>query len=351
MDQNSFSSWLIKDKFTITLTVVCSVAPFLIQNIAKWAEVSLFSADFFSDLFSILFIVTVLYWILSKSKFIKDKQEQKKVILHDYVVEEFGSHSELGNENVDSLFGRMHMTLKQFYYGWIVVWIIWLVMYTEKLIYYCYENYGNSYYMMDEVMMKRMNYFFLNFMNLFNSCVIFFVYMVITISTVNHKRSDNNRGQMHVGMIFLGFLWFVCCIIEIFSLYYDQDAYDIIQFYLQLTIGIFASISFMSVLGRLNSSYLNMPQWVVMCLYFYSAIQITYPLTYNNILDKISVYGSLNFTTLLALLAFLGKVFLFIIIRWIMIDNRFLFFILHKANAMSESDRILKEFNFQYKTH
>ena len=156
---------------------------------------------------------------------------------------------------------------------------------------------------------------------------------------------------MHVGMIFLGFLWFVCCIIEIFSLYYDQDAYDIIQFYLQLTIGIFASISFMSVLGRLNSSYLNMPQWVVMCLYFYSAIQITYPLTYNNILDKISVYGSLNFTTLLALLAFLGKVFLFIIIRWIMIDNRFLFFILHKANAMSESDRILKEFNFQYKTH
>jgi|WetSurMetagenome_2_1015567.scaffolds.fasta_scaffold65579_3 hypothetical protein len=349
MNNNNFTSWLIKDKFTIILTLICAIAPFAISHIEKLNKTPSLGWDFYSDLFSMVLIIIVLCWILLKSKFIKDKQYQKQALLHDYVVDEFGSHSELGNEEVDSLFERMRMTLKQFYYGWVAVWIIWLIMYTEKFIHYFYVNFGDN-CMVDSIMMERLNYFFANFMNLFNSCAMFFIYMVITISTVNHKKSSN-RGQMYEGIIVLCFILFVCSIIEIFSMYYCQNLYDVVQFCLQLLIGIFASISFMSVLGRLNSNYLNMSQWVVMCLYFYSAIQIIYPLTYNNILDRIFVSYSLDFIKILSVLAFLGKVFLFIIIRWIMLDNRFLCFVLHKANAMSESDRILSDFNFKYKSH
>jgi hypothetical protein len=355
MKSNTFSTWLIRDKFTIILTLACTFIPFLVPFIWKiitnnHAITSIANESFIKiilDFSTIIFIIIVLWWILGKSNFLKSDKEQQRTLLHDYVINEFGSKSELALENEDDLFKRMHTDLKQFYYGWVVVWTTWLILYTNKFIFMLY----NDVPFFQTLQAQQINNFIDNFINLFNTCAFFFIYMVVTISTVNHSASDNSRGQMHIGIIILGLLWFMCSMIDTYSTVFTQEKYYDIQFFIKLFTGIFATISFMAVLGRFNSNYLNLPQWVVMCLYVYASVQILYPLTMETINGK-SIFPLVDsrFSIFLLILAFIGKMLFFVIIRWIMKDNRFLCFMLHKANAMSESNDILKNFNLQYKT-
>ena len=37
----------------------------------------------------------------------------------------------------------------------------------------------------------------------------------------------------------------------------------------------------MAVLGRLNTNYLNIPQWMMFALYLYAAVQMLYPMALN----------------------------------------------------------------------
>lgn len=202
----------------------------------------------------------------------------------------------------------------------------------------------------------------------------------------------------------------------------STDDYQEIQFYLRIVIGLIATISMMAVLGRLNTNFLNIPQWMMLSLYLYASIQMLYPLTYNpiyelpggmrsqpqsvqvptamtcpkseknrvkNILEwrddssiccchkvkasdcpnskKVSIeykrsktYVSLmekkqekyphseSVEALMFVCAFFGKVFLFFALSWIYTRKRFLFFLIHKANTLSDSEMMLSRFERSY---
>ena len=51
---------------------------------------------------------------------------------------------------------------------------------------------------------------------------------------------------------------------------------------------------------------------------------------------------------LLFYFALLGKAFLFSVLLWINRRNRFLFFLIHKANTLSDSEIMLRRFNKYY---
>ena len=207
----------------------------------------------------------------------------------------------------------------------------------------------------------------------------------------------------------------------------------------------------MAVLGRLNTNFLNIPQWMMISLYLYAAIQVVYPITYdpyyfrpdkqneiatlkNGLRDNDSCYMTelkytnrkdtlyyisiqrttdskpdtimsqgVNYLTtcdsfnlkgyicytvpsnkicqlsknkknaeeikkyrsiikkkeklfpyidilemLLFYFALLGKAFLFSVLLWVNRRNRFLFFLIHKANTLSDSEIMLRRFNKYY---
>jgi hypothetical protein len=350
MKKNNFlKNWITDQKFTIGLSIFCGFAPVLLNLMIESSKFGNLNVDvnICMDVANMLFIFITLI-ILVKSNFLIDTEAENKPKLYKYVQNELKQESELVTQGEDVLFKRIDISIKQFYYSWVVIWTIWLLLYLGKLIFSAYSNFMNN-NIPDE--MFRLSCLFENSMNLVNSFTMFFIYMVMTISTVKISMVSHHRSQMHIAIILLIFLGFGTFLMDMYSMYVID--YDLVQFYIRLFIGIIATISFMAVLGRLNSSYLDIPQGIIMCLYLYASLQMLYP--FVNIGDDKSKNVSLPVVDAVKylnwffyILAFIGKILLFMVIKWIIQKNRFLFFIIRKANSMSESNEMLKTFNRFY---
>lgn len=345
--EDNFFDWLKRQKFTVTLALFCAFIPMLFSIKWPWENLEKnpilqFLLEHSYEIGNVIFIFITLVMLI-KTSLLMDKDSEKSERLYKYVKETFGSNSKFAKNGEKILFKRMQVSVGQFYYSWLCVWTIWLLLYISKFIYGV-----ESEFITDSVITLRYITFFENVLNLMSSFVFFFIYMVITISTVNiGSLSGDNKSTMHSAVITLMFIGFVCLSVDYFSIFIGIPSYYAnVQGGVGLAIGIIASISIMAVLGRLNSSYLDIPQWLVICLYLYASVQVLYPFMTSlngvgslekNLLSKI-VYG----------ISFGGKVCLFLVIRWITLRNRFLFFLLHKANSMTESDEMLRKFNKTY---
>jgi hypothetical protein len=347
MKNSSLRKWIAKDKFTVGLSIICGFIPpligFILNSVKSHSLDLNINLDIWIDVANIFFVFTTLM-LLVNSNFLIDEMKKKRERLYEYVQREFDSDCELVTQGDDVLFQRMTISVKQFYYSWIMIWTIWLILYLGKFI---ISLYSISNIIPDE--MHRLSELIENLLNLANSFTMFFIYMVMTITTVKVSAVARNRGQLHVAVILLTFLGGGCFLFDLYSMYLID--YDHIQFYIRLFIGTVATISFMAVLGRLNSSYLDIPQGIIMFLYLYASLQMLYPFIYENSDDENGIVSTVNVKYISALfyaLSFLGKILLFMVIRWVMKENRFLFFIIRKANNMSESDDMLKTFNRIY---
>ncbi len=116
-----------------------------------------------------------------------------------------------------------------------------------------------------------------NTLNLLNSFILLFIYLVITTSTVRvGNLTDDGRKVMHTGVCVFLLIGMGCFFADMFSMsaYVDGETYQEIQYGLRLVISIVGCISLMAVLGRLNTNYLNIPQWMMFALYLYAAVQM-----------------------------------------------------------------------------
>lgn len=365
-DKDSFSYWLRTQKFTVTVSLLSACLPLILQAIAdiKGTEILPFKTDYINNGFNILFILITLF-MLAQSSFLINKETDKSIRLYNYVRDKLGGNSLLYNYGEDILFHRMDLSFRQFYYSWIVIWVIWLIMYIGKLCYKI-ELSTEVETELKNIYIFRNECLFENTLNIINSFAMFFIYMVITISTVSVSFPGNNRSQMHTAVIFLIFLGTCCVLADYYSLFIGTDSeslqkYYKLQFGIHLFIGIIACMSMMAVLGRLNSSFLDIPQWLIVSLYFYAALQMLYPFALleeyiNRIYPENKEMANLKeyfgaVTQTLYFLAFLGKICLFLVIWWIMQKKRFLFFLIHKAHSLAESDGMLSEFNRYYERY
>ncbi|WP_455668047.1 hypothetical protein [Phocaeicola sp.] len=346
--EDNFFNWLKHQKFTIILALFCAFIPLLFSNIG-WSSESMeshsdvkFLLDHSFEIGNIFFIFITLVMLIRTGLLI-DKDDGKSEKLYEYVKNIFGSNSKLARNGEKILFKRMQIGIGQFYYSWLCIWVIWLLMYICKFVYGV-----ESEFFCNNAITFRYIIFFENILNIIGSFVFFFIYMVITISTVDiGSLSGDNKSTMHIAVIALMFIGFTYLSVDYFSTFICcPSRYANVQLGVRLVVGIIASISIMAVLGRLNSSYLDIPQWLVMCLYLYASVQVLYPFIADlngadplekNVLGKV-VYG----------ISFGGKICLFLVIRWITQRRRFLFFLLHKANSLAESDEMLRKFNKSY---
>lgn len=346
--EDNFFDWLKHQKFTVILALICAFVPMVFTSIQwSWDDfgknpILQFLLEHSYEIGNVIFIFVTLVMLI-KTSLLMDKDSEKSEKLYKYVKDTFGSNSKFAQNGEKILFKRMQISVGQFYYSWLCIWTIWLLLYISKFIYGIESD-----LFCDSISTFRFITFFENILNLMGSFVFFFIYMVITISTVNiGSLSGDNKSTMHSAVITLMFIGFVCLSVDYFSTFIALPSkYENVQYGVGLVIGIIASISLMAVLGRLNSSYLDIPQWLVVCLYLYASVQVLYPFMRN--LDGVDSQGENLLGKVVYVISFGGKVCLFLVIRWITLRKRFLFFLLHKANSMVESDEMLRKFNKTY---
>lgn len=431
---SDFSRWIIEERRYILSGLIIPLLPLLFDldwdflkpsndagiNVFSWIYKQIYDGRYL--VMNILFILITLI-ILSKYILLLEKDDEKKDALHEYVRMQFGENSTLARNTPDDLYNRISKGIEQFYFSWLFVWGVWLALYITVFIFFTYHsnliNTGGEYVKISYYTSFRLGCLLENTFNLTNSFILLFIYLVITVSTVNvGSLSDNRRRVMHAGVSVFFFIGIGCFFTDMFSVFgiVDADSYDIIQLVIRIIIGLVATISLMAVLGRLNTNFLNIPQWMMSCLYLYAAIQMLYPLTYNSEykspdyvygsnkkydvsatvtyqdcsctkdpktkdvssgMEQYTIKGDLktkekrtktnsskkgeedkrketeymiknSLSKFLDVYAFIGKGCLFLVISWINRKNRFLFFLIHKANTLSDSDVMLRVFNKYY---
>lgn len=367
MEQITFGKWLKNQRYTILLTIFCALLPVIVD---LWLDLkkdryeghNIF-LNHFHVLSNALFVAYCMFSLIN-SRFLQDLEgSDKPQRLFNYVKNKFGTSSALYNEGETDLYERMVKSLSQFYYSWLVVWGLWLVFYLGKFVYALIEVIyaTEDKHIFDQL--SRYENLFENTFNILNSFVIFFIYMVITISTVKQSTPGHNLKQMNRYILVLAIIGLICFMFDLGSLAMNNDYYAW-QLFLKLSISFIACISLMALLGRLNSSFLEIPQWLILSLYIYAALQMLYPLSaFKSYLHEIFTpclkdYKDIdqlintNFAmTAIYYIAFIGKICLFLMIKWVLENKRFLFYLIHNAQVLAESDDMLKEFKRYCQKH
>lgn len=411
--KDSFYGWLRHERFSVGLTLFCALFPVFItkglynifkaeddpQTTLEWIYKIIYMHPF--QVANILFIFFALI-LLAKINLLIDNDEEKAGKLFYYVKDVFGENSTLAQYEPNDLFDRLRIGIQQFYFSWIAVWTIWLALYIMKFVLCIYQEHLRQSVQMTVIgygneQIVRLGNLLENSLNLLNSCIILFIYFVITIATVRAKALANtNLRSMCIGFCFivlLGIFYFAVDIFSLFSL--NATDYNALQFKIRFLIGIVATISLIALLGRFNTNYLNIPQGLMMCMYLYAAVQMFYPYMYsqnaiientinvspnminiskstvnvsqntinilrdetNTLRDTIKVSpketndlrkAHNEMSGLLFTIAFMGKIGLFFVLRWIAQRKRFLFFLLHKGHTLSDANAMLRKFNKDY---
>lgn len=184
---DTFKGWLMSERYNVTLALFCALLPLLISFV-NWivSKGNIFGENYsyvkkFIDnnvhyqVVNLIFIIIALY-CLSRMRYIRDKDRSKAENLHEYVKDVFGQNSTLARENSPlELFDRISSGIKQFYYSWVTLWTLWLMLYTEKLVYTIYMMYCTDEQM--AVCMFRVDNFIENNLNVISSMVSFFIYI------------------------------------------------------------------------------------------------------------------------------------------------------------------------------
>ena len=416
----NFGTWLIQKKYKIILSLIFAIIPLSTEfNIALFKPVAsegigitwLWEQIYYNpyQIANIVLIFTT-FIVLARSTKLMSKENDKKDAIHEYVRSVFGDSSTLAKNTPSDLYNRLRISIEQFYFSWLAVWVVWLLIYILKLIFAIYKyNILPSSEITDISSWTafRIECLLENSLNLTNSFIILFIYLVITTSTVNvgslNKNNKSGSKIMHTGVCVFFLIGIGCFFTDLFSIFEEISPirYNNIQFFIRLAVGIIGTISLMAVLGRLNTNFLNVPQWMMFSLYLYAAVQMFYPITYNNnyyhphlkdihiaesekkenssyhyvnvndssLLNKISYKESqesekklnkgvsttalptnyaIGLEPIFYFYALIGKICLCLVLCWVNKKNRFLFFLIHKANTLSDSEMMLRRFNKYY---
>lgn len=180
---------------------------------------------------------------------------------------------------------------------------------------------------------------------------MFGVYNIIGNASISMEKRLNSFTSYWFSL-FGWFILFICCIVGI--LIDVNNPYTTIGLRAHTCVivlnAMFSIITMVLVLGKLNSVYLQIPRLFMWGLYFYAAIQAYTPLLESSYDTPFlsGVYDAHIIKVIIAMLPYitlLGKVFLMLVLCWVVDYKRLIFFVIHRSVTIDQTPRLLNELN------
>lgn len=258
-----------------------------------------------------------------------------------------------GTESLEKFCHVAETTIRQFFMAWLVIWGLWFAYYFGHFIF----EYNVSVYAMSDcpadITPKRLSGFFMNLLDFLSSAVLFSVYLILNEVTVLRKERATPRKSFLDGVIILIMFAILFLAPSVFSLSAGAEAYREITVWVSLLLATISTVSFVLILGKLNSYYLQIPDVLLYGLYFYATAQAFEPLCV--ISEQYLQYGCCHMPDLKSItgiireifpwVTLLGKIFLMLTLIWITEERRFVFYVIHRSQSITDSVKMLKSFN------
>lgn len=324
--------WFKQDKFNILLTLLCalisllpSVLPLINQN--KFPEN--FDFSLLKACSQLLIAVTGFIWFSMRFKPVALNELAARDSLQDYIDDVCAIRQTKGNDS-HFAYKVVKGVVNQFYKMWMVVWSVWVISYSIKVFSLLIGCQGDDSYI------QTIDYL----LDFIGSAAMFAIYVILSDVTVEiSKRIGKRYSNMHWYVITILLLFAVLVLLDInYMAAYCEQA----KSYLQLILSAFGCFSFVMVLGKLNSNFLNVPKLFMIMLYCYAVAQaysfLSLEQSENSPLTDFFKEYYYYFTSI-------GKVMLIITLSWILSRKRLIFYLVNRSLSMTDVKSKLNEFN------
>ena len=313
------------------------------KQIKLWLKDLFLNIDFIDSLQIILIFCT--FWVLIRIHGLILVNEKEKIWLKSYL-RRWSTKTDKGDDSINLTTDVVSGTCNQFYLLWLIIWMLFLFYYTEDLFFRIMFRYVSVSEKLDYVQMKD---FIGNILNFASSAAMYSMYIILNNVTIHRRvRTDIDKHNLERGIISLGILLFLIIIASSYGMLLDVSFYGKYQFILSLCLACFSTLSFILLLGKLNSNHLMIPNRLLYGLYLYALIQIFGPFMglfvkvegnegiINLYVEPGSIYNDYLYSTF-QYLTFLGKMALTFTIIWIAKEYRLMYFVLHKSLSLEQT--------------
>lgn len=333
------TAFLKKQTANIIVTILGGLIPLIVNWIIK-----IFKKQDINDVFIIspeknyifqsIFVLVTLYVLIQVRRYVVNDISNSEEQIKQYIRKNCGLRIFNREETSASAFRTVQETAHQFFNTWLVVWLMWLVYYGGGLfLTFSLNTYNNC---CNNMVLDIYQQVF----DFFNSTAMFAIYIILTNVTVNRKVRNHNEYAFLDSIL----AWAILLIVFIAGIIVENCAprclfAKIIPFY----VSAISAITFVLLLGKMNSSYLKIPSIFMLFLYLYAIIQLYIPFRdlciQNNCWLRQFLCKSLPYITLL------GKFFLMLTICWIAVQRRFIFYVIHRSTTIDKIDDLMSELN------
>lgn len=346
----------------ILVTIIGGLVPLFINEIWKqWnndKHISFFLSDKDNYMLQSIFIIITVYVLIKIRKRIMFNIEDSEEQIKQYMKKNCGLKIYDRETTIDTAFKTVRGTASQFFYAWLIVWVVWLICYVGELIMsYCIEQPSPiceycgaeliasvcsscANYTWQGVGCKMAITTYEQICDFLNSSAMFAIYIILSSVTVNYKKRIKN-DYTYLESIFI---WTILLIIFISGIIIENcNPQSVMARMMPFYISIVSTITFVLMLGKLNSSYLKIPSFFMFVLYIYAIIQAYIP--FKGVVDNSNLWINQYLIYFIPYITLSGKIILMLTICWIAVQRRFIFYIIHRSTTIDRTEELLSELN------
>lgn len=379
---NSLTGWWKEEWLTLVVTIACPIIATAFTVLSFFQNVKSESLNFSSKWYvtwiyflQMVFVGISFYYLWGQKKNILHRLKKQKNGMADY----FRMECHVGDEEgllIEDRIRTVKDTVSKFYKGWVFIWVLWICYYG---IMFLVELIGTD--GCDSYLKIQHNFYLKSGVEVLCGIAMFYIYVTLNNVTVaKENREEENSFDYRLSMFFL-----LACFVLIASLFYRSTCYSELRMaffpMLLASIGIsaFSTLAFVLMLGKLNSYYLQIPIILNLAVYVFAIIQIFSPLTL--LVEGWECTGSFVVTTIphqpscgcaccqisksivsspvatedvsrwlnnicvvYHCITLIGKMCLALVLYWTAYKFRFLYFVVTKSVALTETPEKLRIF-------
>lgn len=324
---SNYIDWFLNERYQISVTIIAAILPTFVTSIYHdvpngTSLVMLFKNH--NSLFQAIFIAFTLFVLIFNMNRTKKMLKDGKNLIESYIER----NTNRGNKRCDEKnfsFIVVSNIVTQFYIMWIVVWILWFAYYFGTfLLTLGGKNIENHIIVFQQIF------------DFLSSIALFIIYIILTkVTTKRKERADGDESLWYcvLFLVLISIIWLVL----MFNMCSDSSYKNSLSYqYCSLLVSAFSAISFVLVLGKLNSNYLQIPGLFLCTMYIYAIVQAYIPFQDlgigGDIIERLTPFAT-----------FIGKVFVMLTLCWMVDKKRLIFFIIHKIATIDEAPSMLDE--------